>query len=89
MNNYNVLFIDNPVGTGFSYVESLDLLAKTNTEIAKDLFTCISEFFKKMTIFSETPTYIMAQSYGGKMGVEFANLWYKVFKKTRHIKLTV
>lgn len=66
------------MGTGFSYVESLDLLVKTNTEIANDLVQCVKGFFKNITIFSKTPTYILAESYGGKMGVEFANLWYKV-----------
>lgn len=92
VNNYNVLFIDNPVGTGFSYVDSLDVLAKTNSEIAKDLLACIAGFFKNITIFANTPTYIMAQSYGGKMGVEFANLWYKVVLKkvfTRVSSLTL
>ncbi|XP_016841474.1 retinoid-inducible serine carboxypeptidase [Nasonia vitripennis] len=75
--DYNVLFIDNPVGTGFSYVESLDLLVTTNAQIASDLVQCIKGFFNNVTIFSKTPTYILAESYGGKMGVEFANLWYK------------
>lgn len=28
--------------------------------------------------FTKTPTYIASESYGGKMTVEFANVWYKV-----------
>ncbi|XP_014235676.1 retinoid-inducible serine carboxypeptidase-like [Trichogramma pretiosum] len=75
--DYNVLFIDNPVGTGFSYVEDLSLLATNNRQIAKDLFTCVRSFFQTFTKFGETPTYILAESYGGKMTVEFANLWYR------------
>ncbi|XP_058799346.1 retinoid-inducible serine carboxypeptidase-like [Phymastichus coffea] len=74
--DYNVVFIDNPVGTGFSYVESLELLVNNNEQIAKDLMYCVKEFFKKFPNFSKTPTYILAESYGGKMTVEFAYLWY-------------
>lgn len=78
MKDYNVVFIDNPVGTGFSYVESPDLLVKDNEQIAKDLMYCVQEFYKKFPKFSKTPTYILAESYGGKMTVEFAYLWYNV-----------
>ncbi|XP_058799507.1 uncharacterized protein LOC131668992 [Phymastichus coffea] len=75
--DYNLLFIDSPVGSGFSYVESADLFSRTNSEVAKDLLTCIAGFFRNMTVFTKTPTYILAESYGGKIGVEFANLWFK------------
>ena len=66
------------MGTGFSYVESNDQLTKTNEQIAKDLMVCIQEFYKKLPRFGKTPTYILAESYGGKMTVEFANIWYQV-----------
>lgn len=76
--DYNVLFIDNPVGTGFSYVESPEFYVKNNRQISNDLMKCIREFFEKFPKFSKTPTFILAESYGGKMTVEFANLWYRV-----------
>lgn len=68
----NVLFIDNPVGSGFSYVEKLDLLATTNKEIADDLIELLRKVFKKNPEFAYVPLYIMSQSYGGKMAIEFA-----------------
>ncbi|KAI4498027.1 hypothetical protein M0802_006851 [Mischocyttarus mexicanus] len=75
--DYNVLFIDNPVGTGFSYVENTNAYAKTNKQIAIDLVECIKGFLKKLPKFSNVPTYILTESYGGKMGAEFALVWYK------------
>ncbi|GBP39198.1 Retinoid-inducible serine carboxypeptidase [Eumeta japonica] len=33
--NFNVLFVDNPVGTGFSYVDDLIYLTTTNEQIGK------------------------------------------------------
>ncbi|KAF4524583.1 hypothetical protein B566_EDAN008538, partial [Ephemera danica] len=37
VHHVNVLFIDNPVGTGYSHVDTLTLLTKNNKEIADDL----------------------------------------------------
>ncbi|XP_043496527.1 retinoid-inducible serine carboxypeptidase-like [Polistes fuscatus] len=75
--DYNVLFIDNPVGTGFSYVEKSEAYARTNKQIAIDLVECMKGFLKKLPKFSNVPTYILTESYGGKMGAEFALVWYK------------
>ncbi|XP_014206050.1 retinoid-inducible serine carboxypeptidase-like [Copidosoma floridanum] len=74
--DYNVLFIDNPVGTGFSYVEN-NAYATTNAQIASDLVETMRQFFKKFPKFRSTPTYITCESYGGKMSAEFALEWYK------------
>lgn len=70
--HYNVLFIDNPVGTGFSYVDDYSLLTKTNAEIADDLLALMKEFYKRNPEFTDTPLHIYAESYGGKMAPEFA-----------------
>lgn len=74
----NVLFIDNPVGTGFSWVKSSDLYTTTNTEIANDLVTFTKQFMKKFQAFRKTPLYIFSESYGGKMAAEYALNLYKV-----------
>lgn len=70
--HYNVLFIDNPVGTGFSYVDDFSLLTKSNAEIADDLLAFMKEFYKRNPEFTGTPLHIYAESYGGKMAPEFA-----------------
>ncbi|XP_057334284.1 retinoid-inducible serine carboxypeptidase-like [Microplitis mediator] len=75
VNDYNVLLIDNPVGTGFSFVENDSLMAENNTQIAQDLLICITKFLETIPEFGNVSTYIVAESYGGKMAVEFALLW--------------
>ncbi|XP_031840488.1 retinoid-inducible serine carboxypeptidase [Nomia melanderi] len=75
--DYNVLFIDNPVGTGFSYTTSSTAYATTNAQIASDLVECMRGFLKKLPKFANVSTYITTESYGGKMGAEFALAWYK------------
>ncbi|XP_076286316.1 retinoid-inducible serine carboxypeptidase isoform X2 [Lasioglossum baleicum] len=78
--DYNVLFIDNPVGTGFSYTTTANAYATTNAQIASDLVECMRGFLKQLPKFANVSTYITTESYGGKMGAEFALAWYKAQK---------
>ncbi|KOX69411.1 Retinoid-inducible serine carboxypeptidase [Melipona quadrifasciata] len=54
--DYNILFIDNPVGTGFSYITTQAGYTTTNTEIAHDLLECIKGFLKQLPAFSNKGT---------------------------------
>ncbi|XP_035792569.1 retinoid-inducible serine carboxypeptidase-like [Anopheles albimanus] len=78
--DYNVLFIDNPVGTGSSYVEDFSLLTKTNGEIADDLVELMKQFYAIQPEFRDTPLHIYAESYGGKMAPEFAYVLNKAIQ---------
>ena len=46
LNYANLLFIDNPVGSGFSYVTSNDAYVRNNTQIAEDLVVCLASILK-------------------------------------------
>ncbi len=63
----NLLFVDNPVGAGFSSVDSLDLIPTNNTQIAADLVTLLAAFFDKYVSLQSTPFFAFCESYGGKM----------------------
>jgi len=76
----NLLFIDNPVGAGFSYASTDDAFTKNVTEIADDLYRVFSVFMEKYEVFAETPFYIFCDSYGGKMTSVFAELLYRAQK---------
>lgn len=78
--DYNVLFIDNPVGTGFSYVDDSNSYARTNAQIAQDLLSLMKAFYENIPEFRNVPVYISSQSYGGKMAVEFALIWNEAEK---------
>uniref|UniRef100_A0A914VFJ8 Retinoid-inducible serine carboxypeptidase n=1 Tax=Plectus sambesii TaxID=2011161 RepID=A0A914VFJ8_9BILA len=69
----DLVFVDNPVGTGFSYVESLSALAKTNQQIGADLVAWATDFFTLHSEYATRPFYIFCESYGGKMSAEFAS----------------
>eukprot|EP00891_Asterochloris_glomerata_P001932 jgi/Astpho2/1932/e_gw1.00038.110.1_t len=68
----NLLFIDNPVGTGFSYVEPHANFSQSNNEIASDLMVFINEWLFGHPEFKKAPMHIFSESYGGKMAIQWA-----------------
>ncbi|KAK1406447.1 hypothetical protein QVD17_41745 [Tagetes erecta] len=65
----DLLFVDSPVGTGFSYVEDDKLFVKTDVESATDLTTLLKAIYNVNTTLQKSPLYIFAESYGGKFAV--------------------
>ncbi|XP_051995413.1 LOW QUALITY PROTEIN: retinoid-inducible serine carboxypeptidase [Xyrauchen texanus] len=63
----SVLFVDNPVGTGYSYTDTEDVLTKDVTMVASDMMVLLKNFFSLKAEFQSTPFYIFSESYGGKM----------------------
>lgn len=84
----NVLFIDSPVGTGFSYVEENKLLCTNNTQIARDLLQLMHGFYQILPEFKRVPLIIASESYGGKMATEFCLLMEEA-RKTGAIKADI
>ncbi|KAH8395665.1 hypothetical protein KR222_005951, partial [Zaprionus bogoriensis] len=79
----NVLFIDSPVGTGFSYVEAHGRYATTNNRIARDLVTLMVSFLNRHREFQHVPLHIFSESYGGKMAPEFALELYLAKRRSK------
>ncbi|RAL37512.1 hypothetical protein DM860_000206 [Cuscuta australis] len=67
----DLLFVDCPVGTGYSYVEDTKQLVKTDWEAGTDLTTLLIEVFNgsNASLHRSSPLYIVAESYGGKFAV--------------------
>ncbi|QCD88075.1 serine carboxypeptidase-like 51 [Vigna unguiculata] len=65
----DLLFVDNPVGTGYSFVEDKKLFVKTDDEAATDLTTLLIELFNRDEKLQKSPLFIVAESYGGKFAV--------------------
>ncbi|VFQ77817.1 unnamed protein product [Cuscuta campestris] len=67
----DLLFVDCPVGTGYSYVEDTKQLVKTDWEAGTDLTTLLIEVFNgsSASLRRSSPLYIVAESYGGKFAV--------------------
>ena len=63
----NVLYLDQPVGTGFSYADSPDVFTTDNAQIADDMVRFLQQWLKLYPNFKTQPFYVFCESYGGKM----------------------
>ncbi|XP_027343744.1 serine carboxypeptidase-like 51 [Abrus precatorius] len=79
----DLLFVDNPVGTGYSFVEDSRLFVKTDKEAATDLTTLLIEIFNTNPSLQKSPLFIVAESYGGKFAVTIALSAIKAIHKGR------
>ena len=61
----NMVFLEQPVGVGFSYSEDTSDYKIGDDQAAKDNLQTILEFLKKYPEFSNSPLYITSESYGG------------------------
>ncbi|GER40073.1 carboxypeptidase [Striga asiatica] len=65
----HLLFVDSPVGTGYSYVEDPTLLVKTDEAATDDLLKLLINVFERLKDLQKTELYIQGESYGGKLAV--------------------
>lgn len=61
-NEYNVMYIDNPVGTGFSYTDSIDGFVTNQEEVGQDLLSFLTQFYELYPKFQQLPLYICGQT---------------------------
>ncbi|CAI9786736.1 unnamed protein product [Fraxinus pennsylvanica] len=63
----NIIFIDAPVGTGFSYANTSQGQASSDIKSAKDIFTFLGKWLLNHPMFIKNRLYIAGESYGGKL----------------------
>nr|CAD7262509.1 unnamed protein product [Timema shepardi] len=64
--NYSLLFIDNPVGTGFSFTDHEDGLARNETQVGDNLYSLLVQFYTMFPELQDRDLYINGESYAGK-----------------------
>jgi carboxypeptidase C (cathepsin A) len=69
----NVLWIDNPVGTGFSFVQNSSGYVRDEATLAAGLRLALETFMARLPQYSQLPLYIFGESYAGKYVPFFAS----------------
>ncbi|KAJ5072201.1 carboxypeptidase [Anaeramoeba ignava] len=75
---FNLLFIDNPVGSGYSYIDDPDGYPTNQSLVSQQLYTSLLVFFDKYNISQDKDFYIYGASYCGKY---IPALGYKILQE--------
>lgn len=63
---YNLIYIDNPVGAGYSFTGQDQGYARNQTQVGRDLYSAMVQFFRMFPQLHGRPFFITGESYAGK-----------------------
>lgn len=64
--NYHLLFIDNPVGSGFSFTKNTNGFCSNQDCVAKGLYQSLHQYFQLFPHLRDNDFYLTGESYAGK-----------------------
>ncbi|GAB0086161.1 hypothetical protein DMENIID0001_001600 [Sergentomyia squamirostris] len=64
--DHNIIFIDNPVGTGYSFTDNEDGYATTQADVAEDLYEALQQFFTLFPNLRSNSFFLCGESYGAQ-----------------------
>ncbi|XP_063232384.1 venom serine carboxypeptidase-like [Bacillus rossius redtenbacheri] len=64
--NHSVVYIDSPVGTGFSYTRNSSGYATNEVEVGRNLYNALLQFFTMFPELQKNDFFITGESYAGK-----------------------
>lgn len=81
---HSVIYIDSPVGTGFSFTKGG--YAQNETKVGDDLYEALQQFFKLFPKLQKNPFFVTGESYGGKYVPAIS---YAIYKKNPSAALKI
>lgn len=69
----NIIYIDSPVGTGFSYTDSDNGFSKYQSDIVANVMPAIDQFFQLFSEYRKNKFYVIGESYGAKYAISVAS----------------
>ncbi|KAL2328559.1 hypothetical protein Fmac_021986 [Flemingia macrophylla] len=85
----NILFVDQPTGTGFSYSSDESDIRQDETGVSNDLYDFLQEFFKAHPDFVKNDFYITGESYAGHFIPAFASRINQANKQNQGIHINL
>jgi vitellogenic carboxypeptidase-like protein len=81
---YDMLFIDNPVGAGFSYTGTGKGYVVDEDEVANNLYSLLQQFYTVFPSVSKKDLYVTGESYGGHY---VPAITYKIHEENKVIEV--
>ncbi|KAH9323934.1 hypothetical protein KI387_018573, partial [Taxus chinensis] len=78
---FGLLFLDNPIGSGFSVAPTDQDIPSNQEEIAQDLYSALEAFYALNPLFKSRPFYVTGESYAGKYVPSLAYYMLKQLEK--------
>jgi len=66
IDSYNMLYFDQPAGTGFSFTDSEKGYAKNMDDVSRDMYEALRQFFTVFPELLDSDFYVAGESYAGK-----------------------
>ncbi|VVB16784.1 unnamed protein product [Arabis nemorensis] len=85
----NLIYVDQPVGTGFSYTSDSSDLRHNEAGVSNDLYDFLQAFFKEHPKFAKNDFYITGESYAGHYIPAFASRVHTGNKKKEGIPINL
>ena len=64
-NNMDIIYVDSPIGTGFSRLSDKKFQCSEENCVSRDLYTFLIKIYNLHPEFTKRPFYIFGESYGG------------------------
>ncbi|CAL5036030.1 unnamed protein product [Urochloa decumbens] len=63
----DLIFVDSPVGVGYSYAEDPSAMVKTDLQTATDMVDVLKALVMEIPTLRNSPLFLVGESYGGKL----------------------
>jgi len=83
---HNMLYIDNPVGAGFSFS---DKMPETQDEVSQNLYNMLQQWYKLFPMYQSNPFYPFGESYAGKFVPSIAKKIHKENQNPSNIRINL
>ncbi|XP_047518088.1 venom serine carboxypeptidase [Pieris napi] len=84
--SHHIIYIDNPVGTGFSFTKDPKGYCTDQTQVGEDLYNTLIQFFQLFPELQKNKFFITGESYAGKYVPALA---YTIHKKNQNAQLKI
>ncbi|KAK6138113.1 hypothetical protein DH2020_028153 [Rehmannia glutinosa] len=85
----NVIYVDQPTGTGFSYSSDDDDIRHTEEDVSNDLYDFLQAFFKEHPQYANNDFYITGESYAGHYIPAFAARVHQGNKRKEGVRINL